>query len=73
VEKVELVCRYGELTTDIEYEVVEDGYDYMRLRHHGRCIYVPKTLIKSCQPLRRTRQYLPTYEEILEEEAALFA
>jgi len=72
MEKVELICKYGELTTDIQYEVIENGYDYMRLKHHGRCIHVSKNLIKSCQPKRYVRERLPTYDEILEAEAELF-
>ena len=72
-DTVELVCNYGELKTGIEYPVQEEGCDWMKLRVHGTNFYVPKTIVKAFQPVRRyVRERLPTYEEILAEEEELF-
>ncbi len=37
---------YGELKKNVEYLVLETGYDWVRIRCHGTSFYIPVTLLR---------------------------
>lgn len=42
---VKLIENYGQLKTGTEYSVIDEGYDWVRVRNQGYPIYVPKDRI----------------------------
>lgn len=67
-DTVSLVMNYGEVKANIPYAIIDEGYDFVTIRYHGKPMCIPNTLISRPQPIRRYENGLPTYEEILEDE-----
>lgn len=42
---IRVVSAYGTLIPNQDYEVVEEGYDYVKVKGNGGIIYVPSTFI----------------------------
>jgi hypothetical protein len=58
---------YGPAKPDVEYEVLEEGFDYVRVKCRGKPIYFPNYLLT--RPThKRHRENLKTYEQIIEED-----
>lgn len=38
---VELKSRYGSIPADIHLKVLDVGYDWVLVKHHGKTVYVP--------------------------------
>lgn len=66
--EVKMNANYGDLVKNSFYTVLEEGFDYYLIKHMGRHIYVPKSLIISeahySNFLPRNRE-LPEYEEFI--------
>lgn len=64
METIVLQEHYGDIDANIEYQVMEAGYDWIRIRHRGRGIFIPTTFTERSR--RKTvREELPTYEDII--------
>jgi len=65
----ESVCvyeQYGPVKIDTEYQVIDNGFDFMTIRCHGKPICVPNLFLT-----RSSKQYkndLPSYEDIISAE-----
>lgn len=46
-EYVQLDVFYGTLRPCQDYQVLEEGYDWLLLTAQGKCVYVPKCLIST--------------------------
>ena len=57
---------YGPIKAGVEYQCVDDGLDYVVLKCRGSRYYVPTIFIQKY--IKKNDYFLPSYEEIIEEE-----
>lgn len=43
----ELLDNYGEMHAGMNIEPIEEGYDWIKVIHRGKAMYIPKNLLKS--------------------------
>jgi hypothetical protein len=64
MDSVILTENYGFVHAGVEYQVMEVGYDWVRIRHRGKNVFIPTTFIERSRR-RNVREELPTYEDII--------
>lgn len=67
-ETVRVVSAYGPLTKNVDYPVVDSGYDYVEVKAKGASVYLPKHLIQTESDRRREERELRMREEEAERE-----
>lgn len=67
METISVQERYGSIKPGVDYRIVEDGYDFIRIRYQGKGIYIPKKFTERSKK-RSYHEELPTYEDIVSEE-----
>ena len=65
MKTVSIEQSYGIVAPGIEYNVINEGYDFVTIRCNGKPMTVPKYLIAKAHKYSRKHEDLPTYDDIL--------
>lgn len=64
---VTLQEHYGFVEAGRDYPVLQEGYDFLKIKYQGKGVYIPKSCAEKSKR-RQAYEPLPTYEDIISEE-----
>ncbi len=68
-DEIELYDNYGTLLKRVPYRIVNEGYDWFLVRHHGKLVYVPKGIIVTekdvKKEVKKQKRILVNYEDLI--------